>query len=178
MSQTTVANEPVQAYEGKVHDRPERVVSLLASELTYFGKAVSYLGTGELAVGGAGPQSCQLPAAAVDITGPLFAGVAIADPSLEAIAGADYGAYADESMVSVLRRGRIWVVVSTAITDITVGVYARFQNAGGSPPVDSLGSFDSAAGVDVDEIPTASAKWVGAASIGGVDYGLLDLNLP
>ena len=184
MAQTALKSEPDQAYEGKVQDRADRVESRLASELIYFGKAVSLLAVTDLAVGGAagGPQSVKLPAAAADITG-LFEGVAIADPSIERLDDATgqpapYGAYPDEASVSVLRRGRVWVVTKTLIADITVGVYVRFQKAGGSPPVDQLGSFEAVAGADVQVI-AAGAKWRGATTdSAGAFLGLLELNLP
>ena len=183
MSQTVVNDEPDQTYEGKLYDRAWRSESRLARELIYFGKAVSLLAVTDLAVGGDGDgQSVKLPAAATDITG-LLEGVAVADPSMERLDDAtgqpaNYGAYPDESTVRVLRRGRIWVVTKTLIADITVGVYVRFQNAGGVPPIDSLGSFEAVAGADVQVI-AAGAKWRGARTDNaGRFLGLLELNLP
>lgn len=182
MAQTVVNDEPSQAYEGKLYDRAGRSESRLASELLYFGKAVSLLAVTDLEVGGAGEgQSVKAPAAAADVTG-LFEGVAVADPSIERLDDAtgqpaNYGAYPDESTVRVLRKGRVWVVTKTLIADITVGVYVRFQNAGGTPPVDQLGSFEAVAGADVQVI-AAGAKWRGATTIGGAFFGLLELNLP
>jgi len=103
--------------------------------------------------------------------------VAIADPSMPSNPTVDnFGSFPDESSVPVMRQGRIWVVVATAITDITVGVYVLFQNPGGSPPVDTLGSFDSVAGADVQI--TTDGVWRGAATVGAVNFGLLELNLP
>ena len=182
MAQIAVNDEPDQAYEGKLYDRAGRSETRLASELIYFGKAVSLLAVTDLEVGGASEgQSVKRPASAADITG-LFEGVAVADTSLERLDDAtgqpaNYGAYVDESAVRVLRQGRVWVVTKTLIADITVGVYVRFQNAGPTPPVDQLGSFEAVAGVDVQVI-AAGAKWRGATTIGGVFHGLLELNLP
>jgi expansin (peptidoglycan-binding protein) len=180
MAQTSVADEPVQTYEGKVENSvglPTTIVSGIASELIYFGKFVVAADPTDVAYGGAGQQEVALPGSAAEITGlTAIAGVAIADVSREAIAGAAYGGYTHESSVGILRKGRIWVVVSTAITDLTDGVYVRWQ-VPGTPPVDSLGSFDSAAGANVQEV-TAGMSWAGAVTIGSTDYGLLDVNLP
>jgi hypothetical protein len=180
MAQTAVNDEPTQAYEGKLYDRAGRSISRLASELIYFGKAVSLLAVTDLAVGGASEgQSVKLPAAAADITSDLLEGVAVADPSLErlSVAGvpANYGAYTDESAVRVLRNGRIWVVTTAEIIDVTVGVYVRWQVPGGTPPTESLGSFAGAASANHALVPTTRAKWRGAATIGGVFFGLLEL---
>lgn len=183
MSQTVVNDEPGQAYEGKLHiESGSHSVSRLASELLYFGKAMSLVGTGEVEVGGAsgGPQAVQLPAAAADIT-TLLEGVAVADPSLErlSLAGvpAPYGAYPDENAVRVLRRGLIWVVIPAALTDITVGVYIRWQIPGGTAPTDSLGSFEIATTAN-NQIVAAGMAWRGGALVGSTNFGLLEVNLP
>lgn len=187
--QTSVANEPVQAYEGKVHvsgQFPTSVISKIASELLYFGKlAVPYSAT-ELAVGGAGPQRVKAPttAAEVDLVA-AGGGVLIADPSVERTRNpaspadpAPYGCYVAESSAPIMRKGLIWVVVSTAIASLANGVYVRWQNAGGTPPTDQLGSFDSVTSGDVQLLSAAHFAWQGSASIGGVDFGLLAVNLP
>ena len=187
MSQTAVDDEPVQAYEGKVQvggSYPTTYKSFLADGLIYFGKAVALLSATELEVGGAsgGPQAVKLTAAATDITTSLFQGVAPADPSVERTrtAGVDdpFGAYIDETSVQVLRKGLVWVVVDTAIASINDGVFVLFQNPGGTPPTQSLGSFDSVTSADNEEITSNNVAWAGSASIGGIDFGLLELNLP
>ena len=185
--QTVVDDEPVQAYEGKVQhggQYPTTFKSFLADGLIYFGKAVSLIGTGELAVGGAsgGPQAVKLPAAATDVTTSLFQGVAPADPSIQRTrtTGVDdpFGAYIDETSVQVLRKGLVWVVVTTAIADITIGVFVQRANAGGSPPALQLGSFDTVTTADNTEITSNNVSWAGAAVIGSQNFGLLELNLP
>lgn len=186
--QTAVNDEPVQAYEGKVQysgQFPTSIISKAASELIYFGKLVVPYADTELAVGGAGPQRVKAPTstAEVDLT-PMGGGIAIADPSVERLRDpsspadpAPFGAFVAESMVPVMRKGLIWVVVETAITALSNGVYARFQNAGGSPPAAQLGSFTSAAGADFHQLATSSFAWQGSAAIGGVNFGLLAVNL-
>lgn len=184
--QTAVNNEPVQAYEGKVHvsgQFPTSVVSRLASELLYFGKLVVPYAVTELEVGSQRVKAPTL-AAEVDLA-PAGGGVAIADPSVERLRDpsspadpAPFGAYVAEASVPVMRKGLIWVVVETAIASLANGVYARFQNAGGTPPAAQLGSFTSAAGADFQALNAAHFAWQGSAAIGGVDYGLLAVNLP
>lgn len=183
MSQTAVNDEPVQAYEGKEHvsgQFPSTKISRLASELIYFGKAVSRQAVGDVTVG---DQQCKLPAAAADITAKgAFLGVAVADPSLPRLTlndlPAPYGAYVNEGSVQVLKKGQIWVVTTALITDLSNGVYVRFQNPGGTAPTESLGSFADANSADHDLVPDDGAQWKGAVAIGGVNFGLLELNLP
>jgi hypothetical protein len=182
MSQTAVNDEPAQAYEGKLDvsgQFPSTRISRAASELIYFGKLVVPIADDDLAVG---DQSVQLPTSAAEILSAKGGGgVAVADPSQERLlvsgVPAAYGAYPDESMVQVLRKGRIWVVTETAIAGFTDGVYVRFQDAGVTPPTEQLGSFTGTNEADTEPAPEGFA-WVGSASIGGIDFGLLSVNLP
>jgi hypothetical protein len=188
MSQTAVNAEPGQAYEGKVHvsgSFPTSFVSRIANELIYFGKLVVPLTTGELAVGGAagGPQSVKLPTTAADV---LLAkqggGIAIADPSIERLSvngvAAAYGAYPAEDALSVMRKGQIWVVVETALLDLSLPVFVRVATPGGTPPAASLGSFSPVdTGADFEPAPEGLA-WLGAAAVGAVNFALLSVNLP
>lgn len=184
MSQTSVNDEPVQAYEGKEHVShayPSTKISRLASELIYFGKAVCREAVTDVTVG---DQQCRAPAAATDITdkGALL-GVAVADPSLERLNDASgnpapYGAYQDEGSVQIMKKGQIWVVTTALIADLSTGVYVRWDNAGGSPPAEALGSFANVASAEHALVPDDGAQWIGAVAIGGVNFGLLELNLP
>lgn len=190
MSQTVVADEPVQAYEGKVENSiafPTTIESKIASELIYFGK-LAIVADADVVYGGAdgGPQEVQLPTTAAEVLlAKQAGGVAIADPSVERLRvsggganSAPYGAYLTETAVPVMRKGRIWVVVEAAVTALSLGVFVRMDNAGGSPPAASLGSFSPVdSGADFEPAPEGFA-WAGAASIGGVEFGLLSVNLP
>ena len=182
MSQTAVNDEPAQAYEGKVDvsgQYPSTRVSRSADGLVYFGKYVVPLSDTELTVGA---QSVKLPTTAAEV---LLAanggGIAVADPSMERLmlndVPAPYGAYPDESMVQVLRKGRIWVVMEVAITALSNGIFVRVATPGGSPPAASLGSFTITNTANHEPVPDGF-KWLASASIGGVDYGLLSVNLP
>ncbi len=190
MSQTVVNDEPGQAYAGKVHQATPQggVISLLASELTYFGKLV-IVAAADVVVGGAagGPQTCALPTSAAEV---LLAtqrgGVSIADPSQERLRdpstpdianSAPFGAYPDETAVGVMRRGVIWVQTEVAVTDMTAGVFVRVATPG-TIPIASLGSFTPVdSGTDHEPAPAGFA-WAGAASEGGLFFGLLSVNLP
>ncbi len=184
--QTSVNDEPDQTYEGKVQvggQYPTTYVSRIADELIYFGKAVSLLSATELEVGGAagGPQAVKLPTSVTDVT-ELFQGVAPADPSVQRTRTAgvddDFGAYIAQSSVQVLRKGLVWVVVDTALASIADGVYVRYASPGGTPPTDSLGSFDTVSIATENEELTNGVSWAGSASINGVNFALLELNLP
>lgn len=168
MAQLVVNDDALQAFEGMVHDRPERIESGIASALIYFGKACS--------------QSLTV---AIDEVTPnvnlytgteKFAGIAIADTSIETISP-DYGGYVAETAVPLLKKGRIWVVTGDTITDLSTSVWVRNANPGVSPPAESLGSFRGTTATDyIDLGAIADVKWRASASIGGVDFGLLSIN--
>lgn len=170
MPQLSVADEPGQAYEGKVQNGgslPTSIVSGIAASLIYFGKAV---GSANADLGL--PKTVALLAAGV-----TFQGIAIADPSIEQIPGNDFGSFADETGVPVMRKGRIWVVSADAVDDLSKGVFVREATPGGSPPADSLGSFRATAAADHIDL-SASMAWVAGTTIGGAEFGLLEINLP
>lgn len=181
MSQATVNDEPGQAYAGKVHlsgQFPSSALSRLASELIYFGKLVSPLSTGDLTVG---DQSVKLPTSAADI---LLAaqggGISQADPSVERTKTAgvldNFGAFLDESSLPVMRKGQIWVEVEAEVTDLSAGVFVRFQNAGTIPEA-ALGSLTPTNTADHEPAPEGMV-WVGAVTVGSQNFGLLSVNLP
>lgn len=172
MSQTAVADQPVQAYEGKVHvsgEYPTTYISRLASGAIYFGKAVVPYADTELTVG---TQRAKLPAAAADI--PRTLGIAIADVSREPIAST-YGGYADKDSVTIMRKGLIWVVSADVVDDLDKGVYIRHAN-GAAAPADTFGSFRAT--TDADYTLFAGLTWKAAVTIGSVYYGLAEVNLP
>jgi hypothetical protein len=131
MAQTSVINEPVRAFEGKVQDRAERSVSGIASELIYFGKGLSRpltTGLGNI------PPLVNLYA-----SGENFEGIAMADMSVERLAGttglinqANYGAFVAQTAVPILRKGRIWVVSADAVDNLSKSVFIRSSVAAGT----------------------------------------------
>lgn len=112
--------------------------------------------------------------AAGDLAPTNFKGVAIADTSLESTSNA-YGEYVDKDSVPVMKKGRIWVVSADTVDDLSKGVYIRFQN-GSAAPADTLGSFRATANADY-QLMGDNVRWVASQTIGGVYYGLLELNL-
>lgn len=73
----------------------------------------------------------------------------------------------------ILRRGRIWVVTETAITDVTVGVFYRHTTPGALP--EALGRFRVDADT-ADATQVTAAKWLTTAAAGGLAQ--LEINLP
>lgn len=170
MSQTAYQNFPDRAREGFPVDTGLRdIISRLAeADDIYFGKLV-------VATTGQSEKLAKLPAAAGDITtAGLVHGVAMADTSRETPDGATAGKYDTNDAIPVVRKGRVWVVAETEITDIDQGVFVRFQNPGGSPPAASLGSFAGAAGVDYAAL--AGAKWK-SRTVGTFQLAILELDL-
>jgi hypothetical protein len=112
--------------------------------------------------------------AAGDLAPTNFKGVAIADTSLESTDNA-YGEYVDKESVPVMKKGRLWVVSADTVDDLSKGVYVRFQN-GSAAPANTLGSFRATANADY-QLMGDNVRWVASQTIGGVYFGLLELNL-
>lgn len=103
-------------------------------------------------------------------------GVAIADTTKESTSNA-YGEYVQYDTVPVMKRGRIWVQSVDTVDDISKGVYVRHANGAANPGAGfTLGSFRATANADYTQI-VDGAKWVASKTIGGLYYGLLELNL-
>jgi len=121
--QLTVSTSPTQAYEGKVQDKADRIESAVASELIYFGKALSQSNT--VAIGEVTPTVQMYTASQ------KFAGIAIADPSIEAIS-TSYGGYIATDTVPRIMKGRIWVKSGDTVDDLSKSVFVRSANAAGT----------------------------------------------
>ena len=172
MPQTSVNDEFDRAYEGKVENSgqyPTTVNTGLALSDIIFGKGVaSTVSDVDL------PKRVGMYAAAL-----IFQGVTIADPSIEPVGGNDYGTYAAESAVPVMRKGRVWVVTADVVDSLAKNVFIRSATPGGSPPAESLGSFRATTVADyIDLTAIANVSWVSGVTIGAVNFGLLELNLP
>jgi len=165
MAQTSVKEVTAQAYEGKLENKAQEIKTGIAGELIYFGKAVGK-DKADLAV---------VPEVNLLADGDIFEGVAVADPSVEAISSAA-GGYVETTSVNVIKKGKVWVKVTDAITDLSVGVFVK--NANGSGVSDgSLGSFNSVTGADYIELSAvASVKWAAATTVDSDNYGLLSIN--
>ena len=176
MSQTSVTADPGSVYEGKLEARWETATGL-AEGTVYWGKGVG-LDPAHISHDLFSATSGQIMRGYT--ASDVFMGVAFADTALEQPAAQGYGTYPDESVFPVLRKGMVWVVVADAITSLSDAVWIRDANAGGSPPVEQLGSFNpSNPGADYISLTAAGARvaWRRALTVGAVNYGLLELNL-
>ncbi len=125
MSQTTVNNENLRAFEGMVHIRAAMIKSGLAAATVRFGKAVTRSAT----VG-----VNELPAVVRQYTdGEIFYGIAIADVSIETIPNVDYGGYLAETSVPTLTKGQIWVKSEDAVDDLSKSVFVKSTSPSGTP---------------------------------------------
>jgi hypothetical protein len=138
------------------------------------GSELDFTGGTALTAFGLSVEVISAPAAG-DLAPTNFKGVAIADTSLESTSNA-YGEYVDRDSVPVMKKGRIWVVSADTVDDLSKGVYIRFQNGSSSPPADTLGSFRATTNADY-QLMGDNVRWVAGQTIGGVYYGLLELNL-
>jgi len=147
--QSSVSNAPLRAFEGMVHDAPERQISALASELVYFGKAVSYAKDASL---DAFPPLVQMYT-----SGQVLAGIAAASSTVERLANpttgvsnqAPYGAYKAETTIDrLIRKGRVWVKSADAVDDFTKSVFIR--NAADSGTAASITDTTTYAVADQD----------------------------
>ena len=180
MSQLTVSEEPVRAYRGKIDVSG-----------AYPTTQVSGLAVGNIVVGdGVGREVGDVDPGAGVATGgqtarafqgtDLFLGVAPSDPSqLVALPGETFGQYTAAESFPIVRKGRVWVVTADVVDDLSKAVFIRNANAGGSPPAEQLGAFRATTVADyVDLSALAAVAWVAGVTIGGVNFGLLELNLP
>lgn len=178
MSQTTVNSLPLRAFEGMVADKPERETSGLASALIYFGKGISVSATVGL--------DDEPPIVNPYASGEVFHGIAGADVTVERMASAagvpnqaPYGAFLAKTSVRIIRKGRVWVLTADAVDDLTKSVFIRNATPGGSPPLETLGSFRATTVANyIDLGALFPVAWVGGTTIGGANFGLLEVSLP
>lgn len=150
-------NFPEQAREGFKVDssRVVDVLSRIAKET-----ATPFIPYGKLCVQPLGDpiDTVKLPSLGAEITTlGLVTGVALGERIKELTQSATFGHFLEDEAVGCLRKGRIWVIAEDTITDVNLGVFVRFQNPGGSPPINSLGSFAGANSADHDVL--ANARW-------------------
>jgi len=122
--QTSVNNVPLQAYDGKLHERAIECLSGVCDGVVPFGKALTRsatVGIGEVN-----------PTVRTYTSGEIFAGIAVADPTLETIAGATAGQYSDESSVMRLTKGKIWVKTADAVDSLAKSVFVKSSEPSGT----------------------------------------------
>lgn len=167
--QTTVSSNPSEAYEGQILG--DAISSVIITKIANPSAGLS-AGRGITYVSGSDTK-CDLPAASTDITDVTkFLGVTIFQ---EALSGswpptATAGIYQQGQLVSILKRGFIWVYTEVAVA-ITDTPYCRYSANGG---LSVLGRFRN----DNDTSHAAavpSAKF--ATSTTGAGLVLLSINL-
>lgn len=182
MSITAILRTGDEAYEGKVHVAGIHASYFAATQL-FFGKAVV---ANDPTVTARASQKVKSPITTELAGMSAVGGVVMADTSVERLAGttgipneAAFGAYSANQMVNVMRQGQIWVVVDTALASTSGAVFIRIDVAGGTPPTEALGSFDTVDTGAEHEPAVAGMRFIAAAvSADGTDLALLDINLP
>lgn len=148
------------AYEGQLYDsgQTDKVSAKCANAIPY----------GKLLIKGAGDFEAGLPASALDVTNARRTlGISIATQAIEQSLTGD-PQYPAKSVVSVLRKGRIWVKVEDTVTPNS-DVFVRHA-AGGN----GVGSFAGAAGAGLALL--AGAQYLTGASANG--FAVLEVNFP
>ncbi|KKN75980.1 hypothetical protein LCGC14_0375370 [marine sediment metagenome] len=142
MSQLTHTQDPAEAIEGMEADNSavKERISGLAIEVIPFGRFVT------ADDGQDSPVSVVLPSTTGEITDGHGMGIAVADVSHQEGPTLGVNQYAINDAVSILRRGRIHVIVEDAVTAIGTPAFVRFS----ADTFPDLGAFRT----DVD---TASA---------------------
>lgn len=181
MSQTVVNDVHDPAFEGlKVGAYPSAVETGLANEagplhLPVGRLVVKLSGDAGQTAGLGGEGQVSLPNVAGDIsTAGRVRGVSINNTAEQERDNAvDFAHYKQDDAVSILREGRIWVLVEDAITDLDQAVYVRHAASGPLTP-DTFGTFAAAASANHTILPDAA--WVTLAGAG--ELALLELNRP
>lgn len=158
--QTAYALVPAVAVPGELGDSgfTDKITGIVAN---------ATLAVGLLAVfhAGDGDQQVRAPAATGEVTGANVRGIGIYEPN------AQNAPRAVGDMISLLKRGRIWVNVEEAITPLSP-VFVRF--AAGSFP--TLGAFRASADT-ASAVALPGAKYLSTqATIGGL--ALVEVNFP
>lgn len=159
--QTTYSAQPARAFAGMLDAMLEG-----ASTLSRFNEESASIPYGVMVAQG----TAENQIANLSGTGDDFLGVTIHEHTEIDSAGEAAEIEADGGKASILRKGRIWVVVEEAIA-LTNDVYFRHTAAG----AEVLGAFRTDADTaDADQL--TNARWLTTTSGAGV--ALLEINLP
>lgn len=165
MSQTAYSINMSEGKNGSLADSGDNDILSVINPVG--GVALPY---GRLAVSNGTEGQAKLPTVATDITTAAnVRGVVLGQQNIESDASGD-PEHPVGSVVSVLRKGRVYVKVEEAVTDGS-DVYVRFA-AGGN----GLGSFGDTAGAGPDRAILAGARYVKGAAANGL--AIVDFNLP
>lgn len=162
--QTQVTQGIAKAYEGQVENWAQADIITRAAEAA--------LDAGLGCKQGADDKGCLGVSGAGDVTGKPFLGITIYDPSkyVNWPSGVTK-MYPIGQLVSIMRKGRIWVFVEEAVTPASTP-YCRIIANGGN---NVLGRFRASVdGGNAEAVP-ASRFWTSAGAGG---FALLELNLP
>ena len=179
MSQTTVNDYPNAVFEGMAdHIAPGGVISALCrSEGILVGKAGGRR-DGDVDMGDNGLGGQQVEGFAAANAADNLIGIAMYAPQIETDPAKAYLDYVDGDAVPLLKRGRIWVTSADAVDDLTKSVFVRNAAASTLPGL-SLGSFRATTAANyIDLGALFSVRWVAGRTQGGIEYGLLEINLP
>lgn len=161
MSQTTFTEAPAVAKAGMISESAYQDIISRAND------AAIEMGLGVVVDDGATTpeHNCKVPAATGEITGGTFLGITVWDTGIESDGATGYEA---NSVVSILRRGRVWVEVEAAVA-VGGAVFCRFVADG----EEKLGAFrDDADTADAVAVP--GAVYLTAAGDG--ELALVELN--
>jgi len=123
MSQTAYQQDPTVALEGGLVDisTDRDLITGTADAAIIFGRFVHRVAGGPA---DDRPPRVDLPALTGDVTGATGIGFATNDVTIEAPGG-----WAVDSVVRILRSGRIWMLAEDAVT-LGAAVFVRFQGGG------------------------------------------------
>lgn len=157
--QTSVNVNPALGQPGELYDSgPTDKVTRVASVGIPFGSYV------KLTAG----QNCTLPSASGDVG--VDGGIALIDPSKPTGVGYEIG-----DVVTVLRKGRVWVESDTAITELSVP-YVRYTAGSGGTAGTVPGGFAGATDASKNVQPSAGMVALTATTAAGVVA--IDINYP
>src|SRR5690606_9168269 len=102
----------------------------------------------------------------------LVKGIVVASHEIESVNDGEVPGYAAESVVPVMRKGRIWVISATAVTEGTSLVYVRVAANGGNTLVGGLTTTSDTSFTAV--LP--KSKWKSSTS-GAAELAVLEIDL-
>jgi len=116
---------------------------------------------------------CRHPVLPAEVTDEkLVKGIVVASHEIESVNDGEVPGYAAESVVPVMRKGRIWVISATAVTEGTSLVYVRVAANGGNTLVGGLTTTSDTSFTAV--LP--KSKWKSSTS-GAAELAVLEIDL-
>lgn len=163
MSQTTYNTTPPIAAEGEIGTSgPVDLISGIANDTNAvipFGKFVV---TKTAAAGGEIPE-VELPNATGEVTGVYALGVVVRDRTIENDSATAFAGYTDGEVLTIMRRGRIWVISEDAVSSAGAAAFVRFVAGVG----EVLGSFRTDADTS-DAVALPGARFMTTCDAGGL----------